>query len=34
MKSVREMQTELANGYIHRAIKHNILSVSELIYKK
>ena len=34
MKSVREMQMQLANGYIQWAIKHNILYVSELIYKK
>ena len=34
MKSVRELQTELANGFIQRAIKQNILSITELIYKK
>ena len=34
MKSFRELQMKLANGYIQRAIKHNILSVSELIYEK
>ena len=34
MKPVREMQIELANRYIQRAIKNNILSVSELTYKK
>ena len=34
MKSVREMHIKLANGYIERAIKHNILSVLELINKK
>ena len=34
LKSVRKMQIKLTNGYIQRAIKHNILSVSELIYKK
>ena len=26
MKSVREIQIKLANGYIERAIKHTILS--------
>ena len=34
LKSVREMHIKLANGYNQRAIKHNMLSVSELIYKK
>ena len=34
MKSVREMQIKLNNGYIQRALQHNILSVIELIDKK
>ena len=34
LKSIWEMQIKLASWYIQRAIKHNTLSVSELIYKK
>ena len=31
IKTVREMQFKVANGYIQKAFKHNILSVSEQI---
>ena len=33
MKPVREMKIKLANGYIKRAVKYNVLSVLELINK-
>ena len=34
MKSVREMQIKLDNGYIQRAVKYNIFFVLELIFKE
>ena len=34
MQMIEELQIELANGYIGRAIKHNIQSVIDLIHKK
>ena len=34
MQMIKELQIKLANGYISRAIKHNIQSVIDLIYKK
>ena len=34
MQIIKELQIKLANGYISRAIKHNIQSVIDLIQKK
>ena len=34
MQTIKELQIKLANGYISRAIKHNIQSAVDLIHKK